>query len=287
MFFFVLLSIFAIIFLFSAGIAVFAREAAAAGVAAGALVLLIVITLFTSATTVGARNVGIQTEFGRYKSTMDSGFHWTTPWSSVEEFSTQIQPLDLSGDDAVPVSFQGGGNGTVQAVVRWRIDPDNAEFLWRKYRTFDNVRDQLVNSSAKDSFRVIVGQYLPNDARAGENLRPISQAVKADLDKSLKADGIVVDSVSLKAVNLDDSTQKSLERTVVANNNIETAKAEQARALIDAKTAQIRQQSGSLSAPNLTRYCLEVVNAWDVRKNGNLPAGFSCFGPNTAVVTTK
>jgi regulator of protease activity HflC (stomatin/prohibitin superfamily) len=258
------------------------------GTAAAALVLLILITAFFSMTTVGARNVGIQTEFGRYKSTLDSGFQWTSPVSSVEEFSTQIQPLDLGGDsNPVAVNFQGGGRGSVDATIRWRIDADNAEFLWRKYRTFDNVRDQLVNSAAKDSLRVVVGKYLPNDARAGENVRPITAQVKDDLENTLKADGIIIDSVSLKGIFLDDATQKSLERTVIANNNIETAKSEQERAKIDAETAKIRQDSGSLSDANLTRYCLEVVNAWDVHKNGNLPGGFSCFGPNGAVVTTK
>lgn len=257
----------------------------AAAIAAGSLAMLVLLTLLCSATTVGARSVGIQTAFGRYQDTLSSGFQFTAPWSSVEEFSTNIQPLDLEGkDNNVPLNFEGGGRGTLDATVRWRIDAPAAENLWKKYKTFDNVRDQLVRSSAKDSFRVIVGTYAPNEARAGENLRPITEAVQNDLASTLKDDGIVIDSISVKGISVDEATQRSLERVVTANNDIERAKAERERAKIDAETASLRQKGGSLTGPALARYCLEVMNNWDVAKNGNLPATFNCLGSNPANV---
>lgn len=257
----------------------------AGGVGAGAatIVLLVILTLVFSATTVGARSVGVQTAFGQYKGTLSSGFHWTAPWANVEEFSTRIQPLDLDGNEGVNVNFQGGGQGKIDSTVRWYIDTNNAEKLWQKYKTFDNVRDQLVKSAAKDSFRVVIGKYSPNDARSGENLRPITELVKNDLDKTLASYGVKVDSISVKGISLDQATQKSLEKVVVANNDIERAKSEQERARIDAETAKIRQQAGVLSGPALVRYCLEVTNAWDNGKNGALPAGWNCFSPSTLV----
>jgi regulator of protease activity HflC (stomatin/prohibitin superfamily) len=238
-------------------------------------------TVAMSATTVSARSVGIQTAFGRYQSTLPAGFHWTSPWSGVEEFSTQVQYLELNGGEhgngGVAVNYKGGGQGVVDATVRWRIDQANAEQLWRKYREFGKVRDQLVVSSTRDSVRVVVGPYAPNDARAGQNLRPITGAVQADLTRTLADDGVDIDSVSVTAVLLDDNTQRSLEKVVAAQNDIERAKADKARAEIDAQTAKIREQSGSLSPGALQRYCLEVTNSWDHNKNGELPATWNCF----------
>lgn len=261
------------------------------GVAAGALGVFVLVTVLFSATTVSPRSVGIQTSFGKYHSTMGPGLQWTAPWASVEEFSTQVQYLALNGDhkNSVDVNYQGGGKGNVDAVVRWRIDEKNAEALWRKYRTFDNVRDQLVASAAKDSVRVIVGAYMPNDARAGENLRKITQDVQADLQKSLKDDGITIDSVSTTGVFLDGQTQASIEKVVAANNAIEQAKADQKRAAIENATAKLRQQSGALSKEALERYCYDVTNNWDVNKNGPLPATWNCAGSSTAgvIVGTK
>lgn len=250
------------------------------------------VTLVCSMTQVGSRSVGIQTAFGRYQNTLDNGLQLTAPWSSTEEFSTQVQYLDLDstdgGDDAVSVTFRGGGGGTVSLTPRWKINDDKAEDLWKKYRTFDKVQNQLVNSSAKDSVRVVVSKYTPNEARDGENLRPIAEAIQADLAQSLADDGVDVESVSIKKITLDPRSQASLDKIVEANNNVERAKSERERAKIDAETAKIREQSGQLSEKAAQRYCLEMMNNWDVKKNGNLPAGFVCPGTNSSgYVTTN
>lgn len=254
------------------------------------IVTFTVVTTLMSLTKVEARNVGIQTAFGRYQNTLDNGLQFTAPWSETESFSTQVQYLDLDntdGDDgAVSVTFKGGGGGTVSLTPRWRIDEDGAENLWKKYRTFDRVRDQLVNSSAKDSVRVIVSKFTPNEARDGENLRPIADQIQSDLAASLKDDGIIIDSVSIKKIELDKRSQSSLDKIVEANNNVERAKAERERAKIDAETAKIREASGQLSEKAAQRYCLEMMNNWDKDKNGNLPAGFVCPGTMSQGYTT-
>lgn len=254
------------------------------GVAVGTLLLVGIVTVAAAATTVSPRSVGIQTAFGKYQSTLQPGLQWTAPWSSVEEFSTQVQFLELKNEQSVAVNYTGGGKGNVDAVVRWRIDEKNAEALWRKYRTFENVRDQLVFSSAKDSVRVIVGAYKPNDARAGENLRPITDKVQRDLAATLTNDGVKVDSLSTTGVFLDQQTQQSLEKVIAANNDVERAKADQERAKIDNATAKLREQSGALSDGALHRYCLELTNAWDQGKNGPLPATWNCAGSNNSVI---
>lgn len=262
---------------------VFSQYARTAGfVTAGiAAVVLVLFTLAFSFTTVSARTVGVQTSFGRYQGTLEPGPHMIAPWASVEEFSTRVQFLDLDSRDGgknVRVKYDGGGGGSVDAVVRWRIEPEGAQELWAKYKTFDNVRDQLVDSSAQDSFRVVVGQFTPTEAIAGSNVRPISQSVLDDLTEVLSDDGIFLDSVSTKNVSLDKDVQKTLNRQVVAAGLVDVAKQEQERAKIDAETARIRSEGGSLTPEALQRYCYEVTNAWDVKKNGPLPATWNCAG---------
>lgn len=239
-------------------------------------------TILNAATTVSPRAVGIQTAFGKYVSTMPAGFHWTSPWSGVEEFPTQVQFLELNsatdkGKGGVEVNYQGGGKGVVDATVRWRIDDKNAEDLWRKYRDFDKVRDQLVLSSSRDSLRVIVGGYAPNDARAGENLRKITGAAQTDLGNQLRDDGVRIDSISVTGVFLDDATQRSIEQIVQAEAAVKKAEADRDRAKIDNETANLRAKSAALSAGALQRYCLDVTNSWDQSKNGPLPATWSCL----------
>ncbi|WNN94705.1 band-7-like membrane protein [Streptomyces phage Phredrick] len=286
-------SIFVLIGLIALGVGFAARNEpgvrrGAFGVTAGMFVLLLVVTAFNSVTSVGARNVGIQTAFGRYQGTLDNGLQIIAPWSEHEDFSTQIQYLDLDGEkdsDGAEVTFAGGGRGVVMATPRWYINEQDAGQLWKKYKNFDNVRDQLVQSSAKASFRDVVKDYAPNEALVQTG--KIADEVKANLQASLADDGVKIDSISIRTIRLDGRSQQSLDKIVQANNDIERAKAEQERAKIDAETAKIREKTGALKPEALQRYCLDVVNNWDVKKNGSLPAGFNCNSSVPFTVTNK
>lgn len=261
------------------------------GAGIGLILLAVVVTVIFSATTVSPRAVGIATSFGKYRATLPAGFHWTAPWTSVEEFPTQVQFLELNGKDkgvgGVAVNFDGGGKGVVDATVRWRIEQANAEDLWKKYKDFDKVRDQLVTSAARDAVRKAVGTYTPTDAQSGKNVSKITDSIRSELQSQVADDGVQIDSLSVTAVMLDDNTQKAIEQVIIAQQGTAKAKEEKARAQIEQETNKIRQTGGLLSADALRRYCLEVTNNWDQGKNGPLPAGWSCMGANSVVVSGK
>jgi len=267
-----------VVILGGVGTFLFTRDKLGVLVAVGGVAVLGAVSLIWSITSVDSRSVGIQTSFNRYQGTLHSGFQLTAPWTEHEDFTTRIQYLDLDGEkwsDGAPVTFKGGGRGVVFATPRWKIDEDSAGKLWNKYKTFDNVQEQLVRSSVKDSFRAVLTGYTPNEAR--ENVREITREVEADLAATLTDDGIKIDSISIKDIKLDDRTQSSLDKIVQANNDIERAKAEQERAKIDAETLKIKQKAGNLSEGGLADKCLTVMDKWDVKKNGPAPAaGFGC-----------
>lgn len=263
--------------------------------------ILLLITLFFSITTVDARAVGIQTAFGRYSDTLSPGLQLVAPWSDVEQFTTRLQDTDLNSKDgsknSVYVAFSappqtdengkpiadqdtvaGGGNGWVNAIVRWQISSDQddkgAKALWDKFRTFEDVQSRLVLSEAQQSVTDVSNNYTAGFASVNQNV--LGEQIKTDLEGKLRRYGIVVDSVAVKGVDLDDATRASLQRIVDNINKTQAAKEEQKRAEIDNATAKLRAESGVLSAQANERYCLDVVNNWDVNKNGPLPATFNC-----------
>jgi len=247
-----------------------------------------VATLLASVTFVGSRTIGIQTQFGVYTSTMDQGFYMKRPWSTVEKFTTRIQTVEttLNGDEdedndskhAIPVAFEGGGKGWVYGISRWSIANDTssggAKALWDKYKDFDTVRETLVYAETRDAFINVANDFAPEDAIAAQD--EMGSKVRARLEERLKPYGVTVDSVSILSLPLNEPTQKALDRIVASEANIANAENEYQRALKDAETAKVRAQSGALSDQGNTRYCLEMMNAWDVGKNGPLPAGFTC-----------
>ncbi|AXH68825.1 band-7-like membrane protein [Streptomyces phage Comrade] len=276
-------SIFILIGLIAFGVSFAARNEpgvrkGAYGVVAGMFVLLLVTTAFNSVTSVGARSVGIQTAFGRYQGTLDNGLQIVAPWSEHEDFSTRMQYLDLDGEkwsDGAPVTFSDGGSGVVFATPRWEISENGAGDLWKKYKNFDAVRDQLVKSSAKDSFRAVMTDYSPNEARA--KVREVTAKVKDDLQSTLGKYGIKVDSISIRDIGLNKRAQDSLDKVVEAKNKIERAKAEQEQAKIEAETVKIREKSGQLTPEALANRCLDIMDKWSKNNNGTAPAaGFGC-----------
>lgn len=247
--------------------------------------LLIGFTAANSFVTLDHREVGIQTALGRYLSTMNTGgVHYKAPWSSVEKFDQTIQTVDLQG---ISVSFSdgggvegieeiGGGKGVINATVRWQMsrDEDGARLLWERYRTFESVSASLVERTSRDAVINIANSYPAATAIISQ--REIAEQVKTEIEKSLDPYGVVVDSVSIPAIDLDGSTQAAVDRLFTTQQDIKRAQNEQRRAEIDAATTKIREAEGALSPEANQRYCLEIVNSWDVAANGPLPATFNC-----------
>ena len=246
--------------------------------AVASLVAFALATLAFSFTTVDPRAVAIVTGFGKYQGTLDSGIHFKAPWEKTEEFTTRLQSADLEGDEGVAVTFKGGGSGTVNATFRWSISDDQgaggAKALWEKYKDFDTVSTTLVYREGKDAVLNVANDYTPNDARTRQD--EIGQQIKDRMAERLKPYGVIVDSVSVLSMPLDERTQASLDKIVSSQNDVERAKADKERAKIDNETAELREKSGALSDGALRRLCLDVVNNWDVNKNGQLPATFDC-----------
>jgi regulator of protease activity HflC (stomatin/prohibitin superfamily) len=279
----VVMILIAAVALISFGSAVVVRnnedKSIAMGVGSVLVVVLALFVLFTSMTTVSARSVGVVTSMGKYQGTLTPGMHFTAPWANVEEFSTQVQYLDLDGNkDHVNVTYKGGGTGAINAVIRWRIDSEDAKALWAKYRTFDKVTEQLVNSSAKDSIAVVAGSYSPDVVRDGTKRREIAEAVKNDLEKTIGNDGVNIDSVSIKGVEVSKDTKDAYDKIAKAEADGKRKLIEQQNAKIDAETDRIRStKSGSAQDR-----CLEMTRNWDVKRQGPLPATWSCTGSNSA-----
>lgn len=253
--------------------------------AVGAGLLLVGVTAANSFVTLDHREVGIQTALGRYVSTMNTGgVHYKSPWSSVEKFDQTIQTVDL-GD--VSVSFSdgggvegveeiGGGKGLIDATVRWQMsrDEQGAKLLWERYRTFESVSVSLVERTARDAVINVSNSYPAATAIISQ--RAIADQVRDEIEEALDPYGVVVDSVSIPAIDLDQSTQAAVDRLFTTQQDIKRAENEQRRAEIDAATVRIREQEGALSPAANQRFCLDIVNNWNAAKNGPLPATFNC-----------
>lgn len=253
----------------------------ATGISVAGIVIAILIYCFASFNSVSARAVGIITEFGKPVGTVDSGPHWLNPWSDVTEFPTTNQSLDLDATDgngeSVSVKFAGGLTGVANLNINWQAkDDESAVKLWNQWKEFDKVGDKVVKPRAQTITSNVIGSYDPIEAVKSQNNTKISKQILDDLNKDLESSGVVIEAVNVKGVNPDQALQDRINREAAANQNIDIARKEQDRALIDEQTNKSKQVS--LSPGGLQAKCLEITNAWDQAKNGPLPANWNCNG---------
>lgn len=269
----------------------------ARAVSTAALVLMTIITLFMSATIVSARSVSVVTAFGSYAGTMKPGLNWAAPWADKESFPTVNQRLDLTDydedkGDSVYVTFSapadpdnpdkaqtaGGGRGNISAEVAWRVSEETGDTgvyaLWNRYVSFERVQTELVKAKAQDALGDIANNVPAFSATV--NYAQIGTDAKARLNEVLKPYGIVIDSVSIKRIDLDPQTQASLQKIVDAINKTAAYAEEKKGSDIQNKILQDRAAAGALEEKANMRYCLDIVNSWNAKDNGALPATFNC-----------
>lgn len=262
-------------------------------VAGGALLAFVLATFAFAFGTTPARSVDIAVSFGKYVDTYESGPRLSEPWVTTETFSTQIQTLYLDGGEdnednvvhtnRVGVTYKGGGQGSIAATISWKISNKEAKALWERYKSFERVQRELVKASSEAAIRDAANDYAAADAQAND--QNMATKAKAAISAEFVKYGVEVDNVRVTNVGLDEKTQESIQKVVVAQQDLARAELERQKAVTEAATAKIREASGILTEQANKRFCLDVTNAWDQNKNGQLPAGWSCMsGSSVGVV---
>lgn len=254
----------------------------------GLAVVFAIVFLANSMNNVSARTVGIVTEFGKATASVDAGFHFEPPWAQITEFPTSNQVTDLDATDGSPdvvqAKFDGGGTGFVNTNVTWQVETnEKAVALWNNWKDFDKVSSMVVKPRVQSVVAKVVGEFGPKESVKSENYVKIESQIKTELQRLLAEYGIKVENVNVKRIDLDATAQDRMNKQVIADANVGIAKSEQERAKIDNETANLKAQSAALTPGALIAECLKVTNAWDVQKNGPLPANWSCTGSGLAL----
>ncbi|WAL67103.1 SPFH domain-containing protein [Amycolatopsis cynarae] len=240
---------------------------------AGALLWLFLATF----TTVSANAVGIVTAFGKPVGTVSSGAHFLAPWDSVEEFTTRIQVTqrlydqnkgDQPGQDCVEVNLAGGAKACADMTIRYVINANDAVDLWKRYGSFDSVRDSFLRSATDNAAKIVYGQYQPQEAISGDALPAITQKMTAELTKQLSSSGLTLVAVAPGQLHLDPGVQNRLNGILDAQT--QTTIAQQNLAKNQAQAAANQALTNSLSEPILVQECLDAAK--EIK-----PTYFNCF----------
>jgi regulator of protease activity HflC (stomatin/prohibitin superfamily) len=264
------------------------------------MVALGVVLLASSCvTTVGTKDVGVVTTFGRPTGRdLENGLHLKAPWQRVTEMDGAIQPDEYTGGSCIPVRIGDSSTACASITIRWRIVPLEASVLYQNYRSNnvnETIKRSLVETQLKAALNEVLGAFNPlanvnvaansssdnTQISAAPDLDKFSTDIVASMNRRLAAinDGkpqIDIKSVTLSFLELSETTQAKINgyQAEVGNTRI----AEQQGKTAAAQAAANRALAASVSKdPNvLVSKCLDTLEEM-VKNKMPPPAGFSCW----------
>ena len=235
---------------------------AASTVGGGVIVAIAVIILLTGLfAIVGTRQVGIVTTFGKPTgSTLSNGLHVKAPWANVSEMDGAIQIDQHKGDSRVQVRLGNSSTALADVSVRWEIKQDAADDLFVQYKTFDNVRTNLVTRNLQVALNEVFASY---DPLAPQNLdtSPLPELSKKALEilQAKVGEQINVLDVQVPTIDFDDGTEGKINQLNQERAATSVALQAQKTAEAQARANQILSQSVSNDPNVLVSKCLDIA----------------------------
>lgn len=274
-------------------------------IAVGTLFLVGALITLSCLSFVGAKNIGIVTQFGKPVDTGTAGVLWHAPWEGVTEIDGTVVTNEYYGDDCITGKIGDGSSACLYATIRWRINPDKADTIYGDYRDKDDepteeFRKAVISTQFKAAVQNVLGAFNPVSALEviGEDEAATAQKqldfvpdvdqMGSDLERLMK-DRLAKDnlaeivSISVSGVQISKSTQKTIDefiaevgRTRIAAQNRKTSEQQ-------ALANKAISDSVNNNPAVLESRCIDALLT-AIEKDYGLPAGFSCFGGNSVVL---
>lgn len=255
-------------------------------VVAGALAVLFFV--WSCLSIVSTRNVGIVISFGKPVGTMENGVHLKWPWQKVPELDGTIQTDSQIGGfeggkctGGTPIRLANNSTACADNTIRWRINPDAGDSLFRDYKTNAAIKDSLVTRELNATLNEVFASYNPlaPDSAAGPNLAEVSDTATKRLQSKIGTQ-IEVQNVIISIIHYDNQTQDKINAYQARVADARIAEESQKVAIAEAEANRILSASVNNDPNVLVSKCLDMINA-----GKQLPAGFQCW-PNTGVPLT-
>lgn len=216
--------------------------------AAIAGVFALIFGIFASITTVGTRQIGIETTFGRPNgSTLSNGLHFKAPWANVTEMDGAIQIDQHKGDNRIKVRLGNSSTADADVSVRWQIKQEATPELFVQYKTFDNVRTNLVTRNLQVALNEVFATF---DPLAPKNLDQsplpeLSEQARKILASKVGTQVEILD-VAVPTIDYDEGTEQKI-------NQINQSRAATSVALQDQKTAEAQARANEILSSSVSR----------------------------------
>jgi len=216
-----------------------------------AIVLALAATFFCAVGTVGQREVGIVTAFGKITGQTGHGFVVVAPWESIETQTIATQKFKIGPPDGSQCNVTTGLTSFssetqpvyICATLNWHVNSDDVQHLYKTVGpTFqDTIIPSRVNQAFKDeTVKFAAVQIAPHREQ-------IRLDVLAHLKQTLGKYAINADDLNIDDIEFSDQFQKAIDDKQVATQEALAAQNRVAKAQYEADQ-QAKLASGDARA---------------------------------------
>jgi len=284
--------------LVAAGVGGFTKRGATIGGGAAAVVVGLLVLIFSMINSVPVHSVGVVTAFGKINGDIRPGIHMLAPWDNVTVMDETIQTTQFYGQpsqhgNCMQVRLGGQQLACLNITIKWQVMDSGAPTLFNDYdnkgtNVMDSVKNNLVVTDLKQVANSVFGDYNPiadatQAATTGNKSQfstfgpTIQQQMQQDMSGQVRVLAVILSNPYYNGTTEARlaSIQNQIADTAIAQQEIKTN-----QALAQANAALARSLTPTLVFQNCVTGTLDVV-----KNGGHMDDGWSCGAASPFAIT--
>ncbi|GAB3013115.1 SPFH domain-containing protein [Mycobacterium bourgelatii] len=239
--------------------------AAARTVTIGALVVAVLSFLLGCFVIVGTRQIAIVTTFGRPSGvSLNNGFHAKFPWQMTHQMDGAVQ-IDKyvkvgSHDERIMVRLGNQSTAWADVSIRWQLKQAAAPELFQQYKTFDNVRVNLIERNLSVALNEVFAAFNPLDPQ-NLDVSPLPGLARraADIMRKDVSGQVDIFDVNVPTIQYDQGTEDKINQLNQQRAQTSIAQESQRTAEAQAKANEILSRSISNDPNVVVQNCITAA----------------------------
>jgi len=233
----------------------------------GAIFALAIVTLFASATTVNAGEVGVIRRFGQIQPTLlTEGLNWTAPFiDQVTRVDIRVQKSEL----ATSAASRDLQDVAIAFAVNYQIDVNQVLYLQRTVGTaYESI---ILQPAIQEAVKSVTARYSSEEivTRRAE----ISASIVQELQASVGEFGIIIRELNIIDLGFSAEFNAAIEARNIAEMDVLRAQQELARTEVEAlqRIVEAEAEAEVMRLQNLEITPEVLQKMWIESWNGQLP----------------
>lgn len=237
--------------------------------------LFIIITIFSSFTTIKSGEIGLKSRFGQIVSqTTQEGIQFKVPYvEKVTKVNMKVQKADITSSSATK-DLQ---DVSIAFAINFQLNPDKVMDLYKNVGS--NYVETILQPATQEALKNVTSKYTAEELITKRS--EVSQQIIQDLSAKVSKYGIVINELNITDLNFSEAYNKAIEDKQVAEQEVKKAQQELEKTKIEAekKVAEAKAEADALrlQRTEITNELLELrrieaqikaIEKW----SGNLPS---------------